>query len=198
MDGIAAAEAGADAIGLVFYPRSPRFVTPDQALKIRRALPAFVTTVGLFVNEQEGMVTAMTQAVGLDVLQFHGDEPPEYCDRFKQPYIKALRVSGRDDLEVLAGAYGRAQALLLDTYHEQVPGGSGEVFDWHLIPPSLANHCILAGGLSGDNVASAIQQVRPYAVDVSSGVEIDKGIKDAALMAAFMQGVHIGDTSKQS
>lgn len=196
-DGLAAAEAGADAIGLVFYPRSPRYVPPDQAQKIIRALPAFVTVTGLFVNEQEGMVTAMAQAVGLDVLQFHGDEPVDYCKRFKQPYIKALRVRGEEDLAQLAEQYTSAQGLLLDAYDERVQGGSGQVFDWSRIPEPLANKCILAGGLHPGNVAAAIQQVHPYAVDVSSGVEAEKGIKDAVKITAFMEGVNIGDTSKQ-
>ncbi len=197
-DGLAAAEAGADAIGLVFYPRSPRFVTPDQALAVVRALPSFVTVVGLFVNEQPGMVRAMSNAVGLEVLQFHGDESPEYCRQFNQPFIKALRVQPEVDLAGLSAGYREAQGLLLDAWHAAVPGGNGEVFDWGLIPEVLQAHCILAGGLTPDNVAEAIRQVKPYAVDVSSGVEADKGIKDPAKIAAFMRGVNIGDTSKDS
>jgi phosphoribosylanthranilate isomerase len=197
-DGVAAAEAGADAIGLVFYPRSPRFVTPDQALDVVRALPPFVTVVGLFVNEQPGMVRAMADAVGLDLLQFHGDEPPDYCRQFNQPYLKALRVRADSDLLVAAQGYREARGLLLDAWHESVPGGSGAVFDWELVPEVLRPHCILAGGLDPDNVAAAIRQVRPYAVDVSSGVEAGKGIKDPARIQAFMQGVNSGDTSKGS
>jgi phosphoribosylanthranilate isomerase len=196
-DGIAAAEAGADAIGLVFYPRSPRFVTPDQALAVVRALPSFVTVVGLFVNEQPGMVRAMSDAVGLELLQFHGDESPDYCRQFNQPFLKALRVQPELDLMALAAGYGEAQGLLLDAWHATLPGGSGAVFDWELIPAALRAHCILAGGLDPDNVAEAIRQVKPYAVDVSSGVEADKGIKDPAKIAAFMRGVNIGDTSKE-
>jgi phosphoribosylanthranilate isomerase len=197
-DGVAAAEAGADAIGLVFYPRSPRFVTPDQALDVVRALPPFVTVVGLFVNEQPGMVRAMADAVGLDLLQVHGDEPPDYCRQFNQPYLKALRVRADSDLLVAAQGYREARGLLLDAWHESVPGGSGAVFDWELVPEVLRPHCILAGGLDPDNVAAAIRQVRPYAVDVSSGVEAGKGIKDPARIQAFMQGVNSGDTSKGS
>ncbi|MCA1805086.1 MAG: phosphoribosylanthranilate isomerase [Xanthomonadaceae bacterium] len=195
-DGVMAAQAGADAIGLVFYPRSPRFVTPDQALAVVRALPPFVTVVGLFVNEQPGMVRAMADAVGLDLLQFHGDEAADYCRQFNQPYLKALRV--RPDIDLLAAAQGyrEARGLLLDAWHETVPGGSGSVFDWELIPEALRAHCILAGGLAPDNVAAAIGAVRPYAVDVSSGVEADKGIKDPARIQAFMRGVSSGDTSK--
>lgn len=197
-DGVAAAEAGADAIGLVFYPRSPRFVSPDQAVAVVRALPPFVTIVGLFVNEQPGMVRAMSDAVGLDLLQFHGDEDPDYCRQFNQPYIKALRVRPELDLMALAGEYRLARGLLLDAWQEAVPGGSGETFDWELIPEALRAHCILAGGLHPDNVAAAIEQVRPYAVDVSSGVEAEKGIKDPGRIEAFMRGVQSGDTSKGS
>jgi phosphoribosylanthranilate isomerase len=197
-DGVAAAEAGADAIGLVFYPRSPRFVTPDQALAVVRTLPPFVTVVGLFVNEQPGMVRAMADAVGLDLLQFHGDESPDYCRQFNQPYLKALRVRADSDLLVAAQGYREARGLLLDAWHESVPGGSGAVFDWELIPAVLRPHCILAGGLDPDNVTGAIRQVRPYAVDVSSGVEADKGIKDPARIQAFMRGVSSGDTSNGS
>ncbi|HSJ48072.1 MAG TPA: phosphoribosylanthranilate isomerase [Gammaproteobacteria bacterium] len=195
-DGVMAAHAGADAIGLVFYPRSPRFVTPDQAVAVVRALPPFVTVVGLFVNEQPGMVRAMADAVGLDLLQFHGDEAPDYCRQFNQPYIKALRVRPDSDLLAAAQGYREARGLLLDAWHETVPGGSGAVFDWELIPEALRTHCILAGGLAPDNVAAAIDAVRPYAVDVSSGVEADKGIKDPARIQAFMRGVSSGDTSK--
>ena len=197
-DGLAAAAAGADAIGLVFYPRSPRFVTPDQALAIARALPPFVTVVGLFVNEQPGMVRAMADAVGLDLLQFHGDETPDYCRQFNQPYLKALRVRPDSDLLAEARGYREARGLLLDAWHETLPGGSGAVFDWELIPEPLRAHCILAGGLAPDNVAEAIRRVRPYAVDVSSGVEADKGIKDPARIQAFMRGVSSGDTSNGS
>jgi phosphoribosylanthranilate isomerase len=197
-DGVAAAEAGADAIGLVFYPRSPRFVTPDQALAVVRTLPPFVTVVGLFVNEQPGMVRAMADAVGLDLLQFHGDESPDYCRQFNQPYLKALRVRADSDLLVAAQGYREARGLLLDAWHETVPGGSGAVFDWELIPAALRPHCILAGGLDPENVTGAIRQVRPYAVDVSSGVEADKGIKDPARIQAFMRGVSSGDTSNGS
>jgi phosphoribosylanthranilate isomerase len=197
-DGMAAAEAGADAIGLVFYPRSPRFVTPDQALDVVRVLPPFVTVVGLFVNEQPGMVRAMADAVGLDLLQFHGDETPDYCRQFNQPYLKALRVRPDCDLLAEAQGYREARGLLLDAWHETLPGGSGAVFDWELIPEALRAHCILAGGLNPDNVAGAIHRVRPYAVDVSSGVEADKGIKDPARIQAFMRGVSSGDTSNGS
>ena len=197
-DGLAAAAAGADAIGLVFYPRSPRFVTPEQALDVVRALPPFVTVVGLFVNEQPGMVRAMADAVGLDLLQFHGDESPDYCRQFNQPYIKALRVRPDSDLLAVAQGFREARGLLLDAWHETLPGGSGAVFDWGLIPEPLRAHCILAGGLDPDNVAGAIRSVRPYAVDVSSGVEADKGIKDPARIEAFMRGVSSGDTSNGS
>lgn len=196
-DGIAAAETGADAIGLVFYPRSPRFVTPDQALAVARVLPPFVTVVGLFVNEQPGMVRAMSDAVGLDLLQFHGDESPDYCRQFNQPYIKALRVQAGLDLMQMDDEYQLANALLLDAYHEDAQGGTGRVFDWKLIPEALARRCILAGGLDANNVEDAIAQVHPYAVDVSSGVELGKGVKDPAKIAAFMRGVNIGDKREE-
>ena len=195
-DGLAAVEAGADAIGLVFYPRSPRFVTPDQALAIVRRLPAFVTVVGLFVNEQPGMIRAMSDAVGLDLLQFHGDEPPDLCRQFNQPYIKALRVAPDMDVAAVAATYEDARGILLDAYDPNAHGGTGQTFDWNLIPGKMMSRVILAGGLEPDNVAGAIEQVRPYAVDVSSGVESDKGIKDAGKIAAFMRGVNSGDASR--
>lgn len=195
-DGVAAAAAGADAIGLVFYPRSSRFVTPEQAQAVVRALPPFVTCVGLFVNEEAGMVRIMADAVGLDLLQFHGDETPAYCQQFNQPYIKALRVRADLNLTDLAAQYQGAKALLLDAYDEDAQGGTGHAFDWDLIPADMAPHCILAGGLDPDNVVDAITQVRPYAVDVSTGVERDKGIKDPNKIAAFLRGVNRGDTNQ--
>ncbi|AKF52399.1 MULTISPECIES: phosphoribosylanthranilate isomerase [Pseudomonas] len=189
-DALAAAEAGADAIGLVFYPKSPRAVTVLQARAIIAALPPFITTVGLFVNASRCELNETLDAVALDMLQFHGDETPEECDGYHRPYIKALRVKAGDDIAGVCRTYRNARGVLLDTYVEGVPGGTGETFDWALIPDDLDKPVILAGGLTSANVAQAIAQVRPYAVDVSGGVEKSKGIKDREKILAFMSAVH--------
>ena len=188
-DALAAVEAGADAIGLVFYARSPRAVTVQQARAIIAVLPGFVTTVGLFVNASRCELGEILDAVPLDLLQFHGDEPADFCESWHRPYIKALRVKAGDDIAAACNAYPTASGVLLDTYVEGVPGGTGEAFDWSLIPPGLSKPIILAGGLTPANVAEAIARVRPYAVDVSGGVEQGKGIKDHANTHAFMQAV---------
>ncbi|MHB9101255.1 MAG: phosphoribosylanthranilate isomerase [Sulfuricella sp.] len=188
-DALVCARAGADAIGLVFYPSSPRHVAAAQAAAIARALPPFVTTVGLFVNPAMEQVEAVLNEVHLDVLQFHGDEPPEFCAGFGVPYLKAIRVKAGVDLVQCAIRYREAQGLLLDAYVEGTPGGTGQLFDWELIPAELPLPLILSGGLEPANVADAIRRVRPWAVDVSSGVEASKGIKDAAKIAAFIEGV---------
>jgi phosphoribosylanthranilate isomerase len=188
-DALAAVEAGADAIGLVFYAKSPRAVTVQQARAIIAALPPFVTTVGLFVNASRCELGEILDAVPLDLLQFHGDESSADCEGYHRPYIKALRVKAGDDIAASCDAYPRASGILLDTYVEGVPGGTGEAFDWSLVPRGLSKPIILAGGLSAQNVAQAIAQVRPYAVDVSGGVEQAKGIKDQAKIHAFMQAV---------
>ncbi|KPW59025.1 N-anthranilate isomerase [Pseudomonas syringae pv. broussonetiae] len=189
-DALAAAEAGADAIGLVFYPKSPRAVTVLQARAIIAALPPFITTVGLFVNASRCELNETLDAVALDMLQFHGDETPDECDGYYRPYIKALRVKAGDDIAQVCRTYRNARGVLLDTYVEGVPGGTGETFDWALIPDDLDKPVILAGGLTSANVAQAIAQVRPYAVDVSGGVEKSKGIKDREKILAFMSAVH--------
>ncbi|MDU8502687.1 phosphoribosylanthranilate isomerase [Pseudomonas syringae] len=189
-DALAAAEAGADAIGLVFYPKSPRAVTVLQARAIIAALPPFITTVGLFVNASRCELNETLDAVALDMLQFHGDETPDECDGYHRPYIKALRVKAGDDIAQVCRTYRNARGVLLDTYVEGVPGGTGETFDWALIPDDLNKPVILAGGLTSANVAQAIAQVRPYAVDVSGGVEKSKGIKDREKILAFMSAVH--------
>ncbi len=186
---MAAVACGADAIGLVFYANSPRYVTPERAAEIVACLPPFVHAVGLFVDASQQEVEQVLHTVRLDLLQFHGDETPQYCEAFATPYIKAVRVRPEINLVEYAAAYGKAKALLLDAYQEGVAGGTGQVFDWNLIPANLTKPVILAGGLSPANVAAAIKQVRPYAVDVSGGVEREKGIKDADKMAAFMRGV---------
>ncbi|WP_122454963.1 phosphoribosylanthranilate isomerase [Pseudomonas viridiflava] len=188
-DALAAVEAGADAIGLVFYAKSPRAVSVQQAHAIIAALPPFITTVGLFVNASRCELNETLDAVALDMLQFHGDETPEECDGYHRPYIKALRVKAGDDIEQACRAYRNARGILLDTYVEGVPGGTGETFDWALIPSELSKPVILAGGLTSANVAQAIAQVKPYAVDVSGGVEKGKGIKDREKILAFMSAV---------
>ncbi|MGG5285699.1 phosphoribosylanthranilate isomerase [Pseudomonas viridiflava] len=188
-DALAAVEAGADAIGLVFYAKSPRAVSVQQARAIIAALPPFITTVGLFVNASRCELNETLDAVALDMLQFHGDETPEECDGYNRPYIKALRVKAGDDIEQACRAYRNARGVLLDTYVEGVPGGTGETFDWALIPSELSKPVILAGGLTSANVAQAIAQVKPYAVDVSGGVEKGKGIKDREKILAFMSAV---------
>ena len=188
-DALIAAEAGADAIGLVFYAKSPRAVSIQQARDIVAALPAFVTTVGLFVNASREELSDVLAGVALDLLQFHGDETPAECECYQRPYIKALRVKPGDDIAQLAAPYAKARGILLDTYVPGVPGGTGAAFDWSLVPSGLPQPVILAGGLSAANVQAAIEQVRPYAVDVSGGVEAGKGIKDAAKIRAFMQAV---------
>ena len=188
-DALAAVEAGADAIGLVFYAKSLRAVNVLQARAIIAALPPFITTVGLFVNASRCEVNETLDAVPLDLLQFHGDETPEQCEGYHRPYIKALRVKAGDQIAEACRAYRNARGILLDTYVDGVPGGTGETFDWALIPSKLEKPIILAGGLTSANVAQAIAQVRPYAVDVSGGVEKSKGIKDRDKILAFMSAV---------
>lgn len=188
-DGLVAAQAGADAIGLVFYAKSPRNVGLADAAHIVHALPPFVTSVALFVNPLAEEVDAVLRRVRPDVLQFHGDEPAEFCRSFGVPYLKAIRVRPELDLLQFAALYADAQGLLLDAWSAAAHGGTGERFDWNLIPADLPKPLILAGGLSPDNVRFAVETVKPWAVDVSSGVEISKGIKDAALIAAFMKEV---------
>lgn len=188
-----AARLGAHAVGVVLYRESPRFVSNQQARKIVDALPPFVTTVALMVNPSAEEVEAAIEQVRPALLQFHGDESADFCSRFSLPYIKALRVNKETDLLQYARDYASARGLLLDTFVEGARGGTGAMFDWDLIPRDLPLPIILAGGLNPDNVAEAIRQVRPWAVDVSSGVEAAKGIKDAALMAAFIRGVKDAD-----
>jgi phosphoribosylanthranilate isomerase len=188
-DALTAAQHGADAIGLVFYAKSPRNVSIAQAAEIVARLPAFVSAVGLFVDAAPEQIHAVLAKVKLDLLQFHGDETPEQCRQYGLPYMKAVRVQADTNLLQYAADYGDAKALLLDAYSEGVVGGTGQTFDWNLIPANLPHNMVLAGGLNASNVGSAIRQVRPYAVDVSGGVEREKGIKDADKIAAFMRGV---------
>jgi len=188
-DAIAAAQAGADAIGLVFYPASPRVVEIEQAREIIAALPPFVTTVGLFVDAGEAAIRRVLEALPLDLLQFHGDESPVECRRYGHPYIKALRMREQVDVLGTAREYHDAAGLLLDTYQAGVPGGTGDRFDWRRVPAHLTTPVILAGGLSPENVAEAMITARPYAVDVSGGVEVQPGIKDAYKIRSFIAEV---------
>lgn len=185
----AATAAGADALGFVFYAKSPRYVEPSQAAKLIAGMPPFVTSVGLFVDAAIDEVLHVLKTSRLDLLQFHGDESPDYCEQFDRPYIKAVRVKPGLNLLEYAERYASARGLLLDTYVEGVPGGTGATFDWTLIPPQLPLPVILSGGLDAANVESAARAVRPWAVDVSSGVEASKGIKDASKIVAFINGV---------
>ncbi|OEC52599.1 MULTISPECIES: phosphoribosylanthranilate isomerase [Pseudomonadaceae] len=188
-DALAAVAAGADAIGLVFYAPSPRAVTAEQARVIISALPPFVTTVGLFVDMPGEELDSVLATVPLDLLQFHGDESPDVCRRHGRPYLKALRIRPGDDVPALIERYSDASGVLLDTYVPGTPGGTGEAFDWSLVPSAPSRPVVLAGGLTPGNVAEAIRRVRPYAVDVSGGVEAAKGIKDPVLIRAFIDAV---------
>lgn len=192
-DARAAAELGADAIGLVFYAPSPRAVTIEQAQAVCATLPPFVTRVGLFVNALREEIQQVLNAVPLDLLQFHGDETATDCEGFERPYIKALRMAADMDVVTELKAFSSATGILLDSYQVGVPGGTGQTFNWSRVPVQMAQPIILAGGLTPDNVAMAIEQVRPYAVDVSGGVEAAKGIKDRNKMMAFLNEVqHVG------
>ncbi len=188
-DGQEAARLGVDAIGLVFYPPSPRHVSLDQARAIVAALPPFVTVVALFVDPSVAEVEAVLHAVPVDVLQFHGEESPDFCRQFARPYLKAVRVRPSLDLLQYAAHYAGARGLLADAFVPGMAGGTGATFDWSLLPPNLPLPLILSGGLDPSNIAAAVAAVRPAAVDISSGVESAKGIKDPALMAAFIGAV---------
>ena len=192
-DVLDAVYSGADALGLVFYDKSPRNVTIDQAVKLTEVVFPFVTLAGLFVNASAEMVRKVLQKVPLDVLQFHGEESPAFCAQFGRPYLKVIRVKAGMDLEQCANEFSGAQGLVLDTYVEGLLGGTGESFDWGLIPHDLPLPVILSGGLHAGNVADAIKRVRPYAVDVSSGVEASIGVKDATKIAEFIHQVNKTD-----
>lgn len=204
-DGLAAARAGADAIGLVFWPGTPRFVEVGQARAIADALPPFVTRVGLFVDPTAADVRAILDAVPLDVLQFHGTEPPALCRASGRPYLKAIHMKDGVDLVEFAALYDDASGFVFDSYWPgDLPGGTGRAFDWSRLSPAvqakLPAPAILSGGLDADNVVAAIRAVQPWAVDVSSGVEelgpdgkSRRGLKDAARINAFMQGVRDAD-----
>ena len=183
-----AVEAGADAIGLVFYPPSPRFVDWPTAAALARLAPPFVSVVGLFVNADPALVRATLAAVPIHLLQFHGDEDDAYCRQFDRPFMKAARVKPGMDLVQYAADFPSAQAILLDAFVDGY-GGGGKVFDWSLIPAQLGKPLVLSGGLDADNVGAAVKRVRPAAVDVSSGVEAAKGVKDAGKVRAFVAAV---------
>lgn len=186
-DAVIAAHLGVDAIGLVFYPPSPRNVAIEQAAAIVQALPAFVSTVALFVDAEVEWIRQVLATVRIDCLQFHGDETPAQCRMYEKRYIKAVRMRPDVELPRLEAEYGDASGLLLDAYHPGVQGGTGSGFDWQRIPAQRTLPIILAGGLAPENAELAMQQVRPYALDVSSGVEAGKGIKDAKKMAEFIR-----------
>ncbi len=188
-----AAYAGADAIGLVFYPPSPRNVSIELAQKIVQALPAFTTVVALFVDASEAEIKQVISQVRIDLLQFHGNESPEACRQYPLPYMKAIRMQTETDINALSKSYHDASALLLDAYHPQTKGGTGEKFDWDLIPKNCSLPIVLAGGLDKHNAAQAIQRVQPFALDVSSGVESAKGIKDNHKVSEFLTEVYQSD-----
>lgn len=188
-DGVVAAEAGADAIGLVFYPPSPRNVDLAQAAEIVGVLPPFVTTVALFVNADRDTITRVVSVLGVDLLQFHGDEEPAFCAQHGRPWLRALRMRPDLDLPTEARRFDQARGLLLDAYRPGLPGGTGETFDWGRVPDDLARRVIVAGGLNPGNVGAAVRSLRPYAVDVSGGVEAEKGIKDPDKIREFINEV---------
>ena len=188
-DAVEAARLGVDAIGLVFYENSPRHLSIEQAQRLCQAVPGFVTVVALFLNPERRLVQDVLASVAVDLLQFHGNETGDFCRSFKRPYIKALGMADDHDLEQRIKHYSDARAVLLDSHQTGAAGGTGESFDWASIPQSFAQSMILAGGLNPQNVAEAITRVRPYAVDLSSGVETAPGIKDADLMAQLMNEV---------
>ncbi|WP_432694916.1 phosphoribosylanthranilate isomerase [Marinobacterium sp. YM272] len=193
-----AIDAGASALGFVFYPRSPRAIEVDAARAIIEKLPPFVTTTALFVDPDVALVKRVIETTGIDLLQFHGNEEPAFCASFGRPWIKALRMKPGMDLRAECGRFSASRAILLDAYRPGVPGGTGETFDWELIPADIAPKIILAGGLLPENVAGAIAAVHPYAVDVSGGVEAGKGIKDPERIKGFMAAVQCSDDSQGS
>lgn len=193
-----AADAGADAIGLVFYGKSPRYLAPADAARIAAGLPPFVMAVGLFVNPAESEVRAILEQVPLDLLQFHGDETAEFCERFERPYVRVVRMEAGTDLVEYAHRFSRARALLLDAHVPGQAGGTGKTFDWAGIPRDLPIPLILSGGLTASNVGRAVREVRPWAVDVSSGVEAGRGVKDPRKIVEFIRSVQIEDAGQSA
>jgi len=189
-DALTAIDAGADALGFVFYSPSPRYIEPAVAADIICQLPPFITTVALFVNETEENIRQITELTQIDLLQFHGDETSEFCQGFNKAWIKALRVRNAGQLQDDLQQFSQARAILLDSYRPGVPGGTGETFNWELIPKDSPRPIILAGGLTPENVGTAVHQVQPYGIDVSGGVEASKGIKDPVKIHAFIRGAN--------
>ena len=188
-DALKAVECGADAIGLIFVEKSPRYVSLTEARVIAESMPPFVTVVGLFMNASAETVREALKVVPLNLLQFHGEESPEFCDQFEVPYIKVLRMRDNANIVAFAQDYPNAAGILLDSYHKGAGGGTGQSFDWDLIPDDVPLPLILAGGLNSENVASAIEAVKPYAVDVSSGVESEPAVKDHKKIEQFIKEV---------
>jgi len=193
-----AAQAGADAIGLVFWERSPRYVTAQAAATVAAALPPFVASVGLFVDAREEEIRRVLAQVPLDLLQFHGDELPDFCEKFGRPYLRAVRMEPGTDLLEYARRFSSAKALLLDAHSPGTPGGTGLTFDWKAIPADFPMPVILSGGLDAANVGRAVREVRPWAVDVSSGVESGRGLKDPAQIVEFIRSVRREDAGTPS
>ncbi|MGH8530865.1 MAG: phosphoribosylanthranilate isomerase [Nevskiales bacterium] len=191
-DALAAARLGVDALGFVFHPKSPRAIDLNQACAIARELPAFIARVALFLDAEAEQVTAVIKALQPQALQFHGRESPDFCVSFAMPYLKALGMDGATDVAANAARYPSAKAILLDSHMQGAPGGSGKSFDWRLVP-RLPQPIILAGGLREENVAQAVTAVRPYAVDVSSGIEREPGVKDEKKMRGFIREVQRAD-----
>lgn len=185
-----AVQFGADALGLVFYEPSPRSVSLDQAAELVKRVPAFMSVVGLFVNPSRQEVEAVLERVPLDLLQFHGDESADFCASFGRRWIKAIRVRKAGQIEAAFEEFHNASGLLVDAWDPDRYGGTGKSFNWDLIPDYRPLPIILAGGLSSDNVFAAVKQVKPWAVDVSGGVEQDKGIKDIQKISHFIKEVH--------
>lgn len=190
---LAAVAAGADAIGLNFHPASPRWVELSAAREICAALPPFVSSVGLFVDAPAADIERVLDVLPLQMLQFHGNESEAFCQRWQRPYLKALRMRDGLDIAAAMAAHGAATGILLDSYRPGVPGGTGEVFDWDRIPPQRPRPLVLAGGLRAENVGTAIRRVKPFAVDVSGGVEREPGVKDPAAMEAFVRAVRAAE-----
>lgn len=191
----AACEAGADSVGMIFYPPSGRFVAIETAAEISRAASLQVNRVALFVNPDAGYVREVVDAIQADIIQFHGDESPDFCQQFGKRYIKAFRVKSAEDINRQVEPHMDADAIMLDAYVKGVPGGTGQSFDWSLVPSSIRHKLFLAGGLNCSNVGQAITQVRPYTVDVAGGIESAPGIKDKDKIKAFAQAVRQADIS---
>ena len=192
-DAIAAVASGADAIGLVFYGKSSRAVSIDQASIIAKAVPPFVSIVALFVDESAAEIERVLNAVPVDIIQFHGSETPQFCEQFNRPYVKALRVTPDLNLATVSKGYASSRGILLDSWKEGVPGGTGQSFDWRLAQKALPLPVILAGGLNPENIGDAIAMLRPAAVDVSGGVESAPGIKDSGKIREFIAAVRAAD-----